>query len=214
MTSAKLKMSRDHARHLMRNSCSNYSQWFPGKDNDLADSLSRDHRLSPDTLIHLFKSQIPKQMPKNLKILPLPQEIFSSITSMMQSLPAATQRPEKLKTSSLAHGLDGMSLSGNSILGTIHFSKNSLDAKEPFSSPLSDKLSENDVLQKEMESPWYAEQSRPPWTTYLRPSESLTSPTHAMMKEVSLTAFYNNSLRAIKTRTRIQNKRKLSLLKF
>ena len=65
MTSAKLTMPRDHARHLMKNSCSDYSQWFSQKDNDLADYLSRDHHLSPGTLTNLFKLQIPKQTPKN-----------------------------------------------------------------------------------------------------------------------------------------------------
>ena len=211
MTEEKIKLSRDHARRLMMNSCCEYSQWFPGVDNDLADSLSRDHHLNPETLTKLFKSQIPKQTPRNLEILPLPQEISSSIMSMLQNLPAATQQPEKLKTSSLAHGLDGTNLSGNSILGKIHFSINTPNDNVPSSSLPLAKLSESEDLHKDMESPWYAAQSRPPWTTYLRPSESLTSPTHATMKEASLTAFYNNSSRAIKMRTRMQNKRKHSL---
>jgi hypothetical protein len=55
MTAEKIKLSREHARRLMKNSCCEYSQWFPGVDNELADSLSRDHHLTPDTLTNLYK---------------------------------------------------------------------------------------------------------------------------------------------------------------
>ena len=45
MMEAKIKLSRDHATRLLTNNCKDYSQYFPGDDNDLADSLSRDHHL-------------------------------------------------------------------------------------------------------------------------------------------------------------------------
>jgi hypothetical protein len=90
MTNTKLKLSRDHALRFMNHKCSDYSQWFKGKHNGLADSLSRDHQIPPNILTQLFKSSIPKQTPPNLQISPLPQEIHSYIMSMLQSLPAET----------------------------------------------------------------------------------------------------------------------------
>ena len=77
MTSAKLKISRGYALRLLEHSCVDYSQWFPGDDNDVADSLSRDCHLSDDILTSLFHSSLPDQTPPDFKISPLPQEIES-----------------------------------------------------------------------------------------------------------------------------------------
>ena len=38
----RLEVARDHARHFMDAKIKDYSQWFPGKENDVADALSRD----------------------------------------------------------------------------------------------------------------------------------------------------------------------------
>ena len=49
-----------------------YTQWFRGKDNNVLDSLSRDHHLSASVLTNLLYSYIPNQLPPYLKIAPLP----------------------------------------------------------------------------------------------------------------------------------------------
>ena len=133
--------------------------------------------------------------------------------SMLQSLPEATQQPERHKSSSLVRGQDGTNSSATSTSAIIPSSQKFQKDNEQSSCLSLEKQSEKAALRKNMESPWYVAQSRPPWAMYLRPSERLTDQTPGMMKGESLIAFHNNSSRAIKMRTRIQNKRKISLSK-
>jgi hypothetical protein len=84
MTEAKIKLSRDHALRLLLNKCKDYCQYFPGNDNDLADSLSRDHHITDDQLTLFFHKLIPSQTPKNFKISSLPPQIILYIFSILQ----------------------------------------------------------------------------------------------------------------------------------
>jgi hypothetical protein len=60
-----------------------YSQWFPGGDNSVSDSLSRDFHINNNVLSNLLSSHFPKQTPFGLKILQLPKEIDSWLTSLL-----------------------------------------------------------------------------------------------------------------------------------
>ena len=210
MTEAKLKLARDHALRLMSNKCSDYSQWFKGDHNDLADSLSRDHHIPTNILTQLFHISIPSQTPKNLKISPLPLEIHSYITSILQSLPGDTQQQEKLKTSKIARGVDGMSSCQISTWEETLFLKNSQSDSKQSSFQHSDKQSVNGDFLNFLEMPWWGRLSKPPWTTYHRPSENLINPTQDTTETDSLAAFYNNSSRATKMRIQALGKRKRS----
>ncbi len=64
-----------------------YSQWFEGKKNNVADALSRDWHLSTDELTFLLHSHFPEQMQTNFQIFPLPKEISSWLTSLLQETP-------------------------------------------------------------------------------------------------------------------------------
>ena len=55
----KTEVSREHAWRMIKNNLKTYTQWFPGDENDLADSLSRDFHLTNKQLIHIFNSTIP-----------------------------------------------------------------------------------------------------------------------------------------------------------
>ena len=210
LTKAKLKMSRDHALRLLSQKIKDYSQWFPGKDNDLADSLSRDFHLSNDQLSQLYHSLLPTQTPANFRICPLPQEINSYIFSMLRTLPEQTQQPEKHKTSSLVLGRDGITFLNQWNSRKTHSSKTSQkDNRHSFSQPLHTK-SEQESIAKEIRQPWLAKQSEVPWTTFLRPSEITTEPTRERTEMESLAGFYNNSTKAIRTRIHQKNNKKRS----
>lgn len=210
MTNAKLKLARDHALRLMTHKCSDYSQWFKGEHNDLADSLSRDHHIPINVLSHLFSVSIPQQTPKNLRISPLPPEVHSYITSMLQSLPEETQQPERLKTSKIARGVAGMTSSEILTWEKTLFLKNSQKDSKQLSSQLLDRPSVNADFRKSLEMPWWGRLSKPPWTTFHRPSETITSQTLETTEMASLAEFYKNSSRATKMKTHLQNKRKRS----
>ena len=68
---AKMKTSRAHASRLIRYEIREYSQWFPGKFNIIADSLSRDFHLSDTNLIAALRRYLGPQVPKEFRIVPL-----------------------------------------------------------------------------------------------------------------------------------------------
>ena len=65
------------ASSLMRYDSVLYSQHIGGRENFIADSLSRDHHMSDEQLALLFLSLLPLQMPQNLNISQVPKEIRS-----------------------------------------------------------------------------------------------------------------------------------------
>jgi hypothetical protein len=62
-----------------------YSQWFPGSQNAIADSLSRDFHINDTHLCDLLLSHFPDQGPFGLTILPVPPDIVSWLTCLLLS---------------------------------------------------------------------------------------------------------------------------------
>jgi hypothetical protein len=208
MTKAKLLMSREHATCLMNNNIKDYSQWFPGTENEVADSLSRDGHLSDIKLTNLYFSLIPEQMPHSFKISQLPQEIESFLSSMLQTLPEATQQQGKHKTSNLCLGQDGIHscTASNSVM--ISSYNKCHEGTRRSSCRRLHKKSDQGTSAEDLIKSWSAKQSEPPWTTFLRPSESMINQTRERTEMESLADFYNNSTRAIRMKTQERNSRK------
>ena len=72
---ARVNAAQKYALIFMDANVKGYSQWFPGKSNNVADALSRDWHLGDIKLTSLLHSHFPEQMPENFRILPLPSEI-------------------------------------------------------------------------------------------------------------------------------------------
>jgi hypothetical protein len=71
----RLKIARKLAELVIDNNLTLYSQWFPGKDNVIADCLSRDTRLTDTDRIALLSSFFnPQDMPC-FKRVPVPTVI-------------------------------------------------------------------------------------------------------------------------------------------
>lgn len=61
-----------------------YSQWFPGEENTVSDSLlSRDCHIPSTFLYNLLELSVPDQVP----FVPLPTEITSWLTSLLLNQP-------------------------------------------------------------------------------------------------------------------------------
>ena len=103
----KLSLARNHALCLLTNNVKEYSQWFPGDKNDVANSLLSNFHIDDKNLTHLLYSHVPSQMPDNFKISPLPQEIVSWIYSWLQKMPKKQQLQETQTSSRIRRGLDG-----------------------------------------------------------------------------------------------------------
>jgi hypothetical protein len=54
-----------------------YSQWFRGADNNVADALSRDNVRTDNELTKILRSHCPSQLHQHFKIVPLPNKIVS-----------------------------------------------------------------------------------------------------------------------------------------
>ena len=84
-----------------------YSQWFPGEDNNVADSLSRDFQLADKELISYMHCFFPSQMPSRFKIIPLFNEIVLWLTLLLQRLPVNELFREEHMQTKHAHGIVG-----------------------------------------------------------------------------------------------------------
>ena len=105
----KLATARKLADMLIETNTMLHSQWFQGKRNPEADSLSRDADLSDADLTKLLLSSPECQLPSNFRIAPLPNEIASWIVSQARTLPVRKQLQRPLPRSTLSRGAAGLS---------------------------------------------------------------------------------------------------------
>jgi hypothetical protein len=75
-----------------------HPQHIAGIRNNVADTLSRQHSLTPDCLRQHITSTFPSQVPSNFNIFPLHPEIVSWISSTLALLPSCSTRARKLPT--------------------------------------------------------------------------------------------------------------------
>jgi hypothetical protein len=84
-----------------------YSQWFRGIENNVADALSQDMDRSDDKLTQILFTHIPSQVPNSFKIVPLPNEIVSWATLLLRRLPMQPQYSKEHTKTMLGHGDNG-----------------------------------------------------------------------------------------------------------
>lgn len=84
-----------------------YSQWFPGIDNQVADALSRDWVRTDTDLTNIFRTHLPSQVPTSFTIVPLPYEISSYVTLLLLKLAMQMQYREARRMTMLGRGADG-----------------------------------------------------------------------------------------------------------
>jgi hypothetical protein len=82
----RVNAARKYAKIFMHADVKSYSQWFPGKRNNIADALSWKWQRTNDELTQILRSLFPNQMPDRFGILPLPSEISSWLISLLQQL--------------------------------------------------------------------------------------------------------------------------------
>ncbi len=100
----RIDASRHYAQLFMDADVKGYSQWFTGKQNNIVDALSQDWHRNDGELASIPCFHSPKQMPKYFKISPLPNEISSWLTSLLQQLPVREQLRELHMTTKLDLG--------------------------------------------------------------------------------------------------------------
>jgi hypothetical protein len=73
----RLEVARFHASHYLSHEISEYSQWFCGADNQVANTLSRDDNHTDEELTKILCLHCPSQVPPHFEIVPLPSKIVS-----------------------------------------------------------------------------------------------------------------------------------------
>ena len=170
VTNAKIAMSREHAARYMDKEICDYSQWFPGSDNNIADALSRDFHVSDEILIKSLHELYPSQVPTKLKIAQLPNEIVCWMTSLLRKLPVQPQLREKHKTTTNDHGTAG-NFTANQQDSKTTFSSNPSPANNDHTSSARSPLQyEKGDIRESLQIPWLSHQSKIPSITWSRPS--------------------------------------------
>ena len=88
-----------------------YSQWFPGWENNIANALLRDFDRSNDNLTQILRNTCPSQLPHHYQIVLLPNEISSWLTLLLHKLPVKEQLQEAHTKTKLGHGNDSPCIS-------------------------------------------------------------------------------------------------------
>lgn len=179
---ARIAVARAHARRYMNHEIREYSQWFPGKENCVADALSRDFHLSDDDLTHLILNHFSSQVPHSFHIVPLPNEIVSWMTSLLLTLPVKEQYREQHTPTKIGRGDDGKHTVTQWDLPTTSTSQHSRNHNKRKSSELSHPHYEKDDLRVALQTPWLLQQSEVPSITWSRPSAVTVTETQRKTK--------------------------------
>ena len=154
-----------------------YRQWFRGADNTVADSLSRDaYFLSHESHQQFLSQTVPHQVPHNFRILPIPKEISSFISSTLQLLPVQPQRLHPQKPSELALGHVGL-ISSLASASSQSFWRDLANSNKTSSCPPLPKPQEKPPSLEEIKESWWRAQSVPPSHMWHRPSGQTTGRT-------------------------------------
>ena len=206
----RIEVCRDDAKRKIDFQVKDYSQWFPGRHNIVADALSRDDDRSDEELIKIFQTFCPSQIPSHFKIVPLPKEIVSYLTSVLLKLPVKTQLQEKHMRTKLGRGLDGSSIANQSASKKTSTLTNLQDSTELDSWEPLPWLCVKGDFQDHLMVPWLRAQSEVPSHMFLRPSGITTGSIPQKMKMGNLEEFYQGSSEPSETRIQIQNNKKPS----
>lgn len=185
-----------------------YSQWFPGKENIVADALSRDDDRTDSELTFLLYRFAPHQMPPNFKIVPLPNEIVSWLTSLLLKLPVNEQYREAHTRTKLGRGGDGMNIVNQSD-SPMCSSTDSIEHKKSSSWERLPWLCEKEDFPGNMVH-WLREQSAVPSRMWFRPSGRMDGRTPHETTILNLDGFYIDYSEHLRTKTQSWNTKERS----
>jgi hypothetical protein len=97
-------MACHHAILFLKAGIKEYSQWFPGRESNVADALSRDFDCSDVALTQILCDTCPLQLPQCFQIAPLTNEISLWLTSLLQNLSVKEQLREAHTRTTLGRG--------------------------------------------------------------------------------------------------------------
>ena len=170
------EISREFVLDMLEMNLTVYKQHIPGIKNILADSLSRDHHLTDDQLTNLLTFFIPQQLPPNFRIVPLPQEIISDITSYLLKKPKGQPEQKAQIRNTIEHGPFGCVSSRTPTCTMSHSWIRSHSTAELSSLVPLPKQLEQESLATNIKQGWFAAQSARPCEKWVRYSKRTQGP--------------------------------------
>jgi hypothetical protein len=162
----RLEIARKHASHFTHHNIKEYSQWFPGTKNNVADSLSRDLDLDDAEILKYSHLHFPSQRTPHFQVVPVRSEIEFWLTSLLQRLPEKELLWKPHTKTKPEPNSDGTSTSSPSGSPMTHSLTTSTDASGASSSALLPQQLEKDDFQAMLSIPWLQEQSEIPFQVY------------------------------------------------
>jgi hypothetical protein len=189
----RLEVARHHTINYLLGGIQEYSQWFRGADNNIADALSRDDDRSDNELTNIPCTHCYSQLPQHFKIVPLPNKITSWLTSLLLRLPVKQQLEEEHLRTKLGRGIGTQSTANvsdsdttPSLMGCQDSTRSKLWAHLPW-------LFAKGNFQEQLMLPWLTAQLEIPSTLWLQPSGTTKGTTLNKMRETTLHDFYGVS---------------------
>ena len=185
----RMEVQRGHARRFLNREIKDYSQWFRGRDNVVADALSRDDDRTDEELTDILHTFCAQQTPKHFRILPLPKKISSWLISLLQRLSVKEQLQEEHTRTKLGRGSGGGS-SANPLASSTFTSTASAGDSESDSWELLPWLCAKGDSRVMLMKPWLKAQSEVPFHMWHCPSTRTTVQIQQRTKTANLADFY------------------------
>ena len=182
-----------------------FSQWFPGKENDVADRLSREH-VWPDEFLTKYTLLLDPsfaQVPPTFQCSPLPPVITSLLDYWVRHKLGTTELPPPLTARETPTGgiTSNFCTSANSReIPTSRLSPCTTGTNSWEHLPMPSAAKNFPKAQREMLA-WLQAHARPPSTTYARPSSQRVDPIHPWTRTAKLRSFYSASTEVTGTPT-------------
>ena len=180
-----------------------FSKWFPGKENEVADILSRDQTRSDKILTTHIKFVYATQVSAAFQISPIPPEIISWLDYWVRHTPESTLSPPILDRKSPP--ITTIS-SASSTTATLEATRTSTHSAPSTSTnclvPLCKQSATKHIprVQKDMIT-WLQAHAAPPSTEYERPSALPADPIHRWTRMEKLRSFYGTNCEVTPTWT-------------
>ena len=129
-----LALARQFVDFCITNNIVHYTQWFPGKNNNVADVLSQDFALNNGEVTKLIHDNCSPFVPQHFRIIPLQPTIISRIGDLLRRLPKTQLLPAQPVPSAIAAGAVTSVSSFASDTTSILFSDDSDEPKKSKSS--------------------------------------------------------------------------------
>jgi hypothetical protein len=188
-----LEVTRHRATNYLLGGIQEYSQWFRGANNNVADTLSWDDDRSDDEHTNILCTHCYSQLPQYFKIVPLPNKITSWLTLLLLWLLVKQQLQEEHLRTKLGRGNGTQSTATTLDSDTTPSSTGCQDSTRSKLWVHLPWLFAKGDFQEQLMLPWLTAQSEIPSTLWLQPSGTTEGTTPNMTQKITLHNFYGIS---------------------